>query len=661
MNVLSRAYWTAKGVGFDNVPRRLLQAWRMKTGALRRRLDPALYDDAAYRAATGATAEGQRARWSARSARFFALPDDAALQGVAGDGLWDEWVLKPCRMALAGDYPFFSRWTGRLGWPPNFNLDPMHEIDWPVGEHWTGTTRSGPPRHDIKLVWEASRLTLAYTLARAYRRDRDERWAQALWQMLDAWFEQNPPQLTVAWGCGQETAFRLMAMLTGVMATLNSAHATDARLDAVERFAWQSAKRIEVNINYAISQENNHGVSEALGLWTVGLLFDGFAESQRWRDSGAKHIAAECARQIYDDGSFVQHSMSYHRVMLDDMMWALRLGEVCDAPLPTVVMDRFRRATDWLAQFVDLVSGRVPNYGSNDGANVLPLSCSDYLDYRPTVQAAHVIAHGKRCLEPGPWDEKAMWLCGKLPAGEVAPTERAATWSAPDGGYYVLRGANGWVMTRCCAFADRPHQSDQLHVDLWHRGENVLRDAGSYLYYDDDPKWAHYFHAATAHNTVTFGDADHMTKGPRFLWFHWPKGKGGLVSSARFEGAMTLPNKPGALVERSIDRVGENVYRVTDRVTGGEPVVRWRLMPGHWRHEADGRWSIDVAGEPWVICVTGDAGMRCELIDGWESLYYGEKTMCPVIEVTGAGVVSTWAGPAAAVTRAMAESGGEAD
>ena len=50
----------AKGVGFDNVPRRLLQAWRVKSGVLRKRLDPALYSDEAYREATGIEAGSQR-------------------------------------------------------------------------------------------------------------------------------------------------------------------------------------------------------------------------------------------------------------------------------------------------------------------------------------------------------------------------------------------------------------------------------------------------------------------------------------------------------------------------------------------------------------------------------------------------------------------------
>ena len=375
MNPLMRTFWTAKAVGWDNVPRRLLQAWRIKSKWLLRHTDPANFSEEAFHRQCPATFDEQPARWHERAGRFLPLPDPAVLSSVTNAEQWNEHVTRTCEQALAGEYPFFSRWTGQLGWPPNFNRDPVHGIDWPVGEHWTRTAKSGPPRHDIKLVWESNRFTLAYHLARAYRRDGDERWSEAFWSMFDAWVAQNPPQLSVAWGCGQETAFRLMAMLTGAFATLDSPHATNVRLYTLTRFAWQAAHRIEANINYAIAQENNHALSEAIGLWTVGLLFGEFPKSNHWRSLGRRVLQAECQRQIYDDGSFVQHSLSYHRVMLDDLMWCIRLGEISSEPLPDNILDRFRLAVDWLAEMVDPVSGRVPNYGSNDGANVLPLVC----------------------------------------------------------------------------------------------------------------------------------------------------------------------------------------------------------------------------------------------------------------------------------------------
>ena len=496
MNPIQRAFWTAKSVGWDNVPRRILQSIRLRSGWLRRTTDPARYSESIFQYLSATSPDDQPALWSGVRSRFFPLPSQDDLGAIATQEAWNQFVVTPCQKALSGQYLHFSHWYGELGWPPDFNRDPVHDIQWPVGDHWTQTAKSGPPRDDIKLVWESNRLTLAYMLARDYIRSGDEECSSAFWQLFDAWTMQNPVQQSVAWGCGQEVAFRLMALLTGAVVTLNSPEATPTRLRALALLCWQSARRIQANINYAISQENNHALSEALGLWTVGLLFPDLPESTKWRTLARRVLVRECRRQIYVDGSYVQQSINYHRVMLDDLMWCIRLGEINDTPLPDIVYRQFSRACDWLTEMTDSTSGRVPNYGSNDGANVLPLSCADYLDYRPTVQAANWIAHQRRCFSNGPWDEKLLWLCGGEAVRSAPVSKHKATnWNAPQGGYYLLRGTRSWLMTRCGRFRDRPHQADLLHVDLWCNGENILRDGGSYAYYHADHAWQHYFHS----------------------------------------------------------------------------------------------------------------------------------------------------------------------
>ncbi|MDD4892105.1 MAG: hypothetical protein PHU85_19455, partial [Phycisphaerae bacterium] len=63
MNPLTKLYWTAKAVGWDNLPRRLLQAVRARSGWLRRRLSPSRFSDAAFRGAFSADPAGQRQLW----------------------------------------------------------------------------------------------------------------------------------------------------------------------------------------------------------------------------------------------------------------------------------------------------------------------------------------------------------------------------------------------------------------------------------------------------------------------------------------------------------------------------------------------------------------------------------------------------------------------
>ncbi len=651
MNPITQLWWTAKAVGWDNLPRRVLQMFRTRSGLLRKRLAPELFSEEFFQSECQVGLTEQVQAWGNRALHFFPVPDRECLQRVVDNNLWDQHVTDVCDRALDGQYQFFSHWYGQLGWPPDFNRDPVHNIDWPVGEHWLGTARSGPPRDDIKLVWEASRFTLGYHFARAYRRSGQEKWARAFWEMFDAWIDQNPPQLTVAWGCGQEITFRLMAMLTGAFATLGSPSATPERLCSLSRFAWQAAKRIEININYARSQKNNHAFSEALGLWTVGLLFPEFKRAKKWRDQGRSILATETRRQIYNDGSFVQHSLNYHRVMMDDLLWAIQLGRINDHPLPDIVTDRFALAAVWLQEMFDLDSGRVPNYGSNDGANILPLACCDYLDYRPTVQAASILTDNCPCLPAGPWDEKALWLFGSQPfESPVCPIVRKPEFSAPDGGYYILRAPNSWAMTRCHTYRDRPSQSDMLHVDLWYKGVNVLRDAGSYLYYCPEP-WTHYFHSTAAHNTIEIDSMDQMTKGPRFLWFNWTKSnvvqfesqgeRDATIESCHY-GYCRLPGR--IIHRRRVRRFGD-IYAVEDILASAgsqahQAVMRWRLCAADWQQCSEAKsWQASVAGDKFSIRIACSDEFTCQLVsdsddavtDGWESLYYGRKTQAPTL------------------------------
>ncbi|MFN9364953.1 MAG: heparinase II/III family protein, partial [Planctomycetota bacterium] len=301
MNPLSKIYWIGKGVGWDNVPRRVYQAFASKSGMLQKWTRAEDYR--ANEPIAAASDEALVRSWQEKRQRFLPLAKQQQLRELVPETVWEASVGQTCRDALAGQYPFFSRWQGELGWPPNFNLDPVHHLTWRVGEHCTNTTRSGPPRDDIKLVWEASRFTLAYHLTRHYVYTGDERWAERFWTMFEAWREQNPVNLTVAWGCGQEVAFRLMAILFGTMVTLPSPHCTASRLRDVSLFAWQAGKRIAANIKYALSPDTTHALREAEGLWTVGVLFPELKEAEKWRNQGRRVLEHEVRRQIYEDGS----------------------------------------------------------------------------------------------------------------------------------------------------------------------------------------------------------------------------------------------------------------------------------------------------------------------------------------------------------------------
>ena len=143
------------------------------------------------------------------------------------------------------------------------------------------------------------------------------------------------------------------------------------------------------------------------------------------------------------------------------------------------------------------------------------------------MQAAHFLATGRRLLPTGPWDEDLLWLFG--PAALEADRDehpQPVSTGFEVGGYYTLRRDDSWAMIRCHTYRDRPSHVDPLHLDLWWRGLNILRDCGTYQYYiPGRGDIERYFKSIAGHNTVEIDGRDPIELVSRFLWLPWPKAR----------------------------------------------------------------------------------------------------------------------------------------
>jgi hypothetical protein len=83
-----------------------------------------------------------------------------------------------------------------------------------------------------------------------------------------------------------------------------------------------------------------------------------------------------------------------------------------------------------------------------------------------------------------------------------------------------IYGQDAWAVLRIAQFSSRPSHADQLHLDLWWRGLNIARDAGTYLY-NAAPPWDNSLTTALVHNTVTLDGRDQFTRAGRFLYLDW--------------------------------------------------------------------------------------------------------------------------------------------
>jgi len=439
-------------------------------------------------------------------------------------------AIEEANKLLNGELKFFSHTYHQTGFPPNWHKDPITNYQLPIDLHWSQI--SDDSTADIKFIWEPNRFAFVYTLVRAYAATGDEKYPQAFWQLIQDWADHNPPNTGANWKDGQEIALRLMAWTFGFYAFIHSPSTTNLHISQFTQYLAAQAERIHANIGYAISTRSNHTISEAFGLWMVGLLFPELNDAKKYFALGKRLLEEEVNKQIFPDGSYAMYSLNYHRFILHLYLYAVQLGEINHFPLSTQLKTSISRSINFLSHLIDPTTGHMPIYGSNDGALVLPLNNCDFTDYRPLLQLGSIITTGQPMFEPGAWDEDVFWLCGEELTAKSAKKEQVFLSalselrgkSFPNGGTYILHNTNSRAILRCTDFTSRPSHADQLHMDLWMGAHNIAIDAGTYLY-SGEGIWRNGLARTSAHNTVTVDGKDQMTLVSRFTWTNWAKGK----------------------------------------------------------------------------------------------------------------------------------------
>jgi len=552
---------------------------------------------------------------------------------------------------LNGEIKFFSHEYQQMGFPPNWHIDPTSGIELNSTKHWSQISDDNviarralvlpdeaisSQRHtDIKFIWEANRFGMVYTLVRAYAVTNDEKYPQAFWQLIQDWAEHNPPNTGANWKDGQEIALRLMAWTFGFYAFINSPSTTPEQISQFTQLVAAQAERIYKNIGYAISTRSNHTISEAFGLWMVGLLFPELKESEKYFSLGKRLLEEETAKQIFLDGSYAMYSINYHRFILHIYLYAIRLGEINQLPFTNYIKTSISNSINYLSNLIDPSTGQMPVYGSNDGALVLPLNNCDFTDYRPLLQLGSVITTGKRMFEEGEWDEDVFWLCGGgFTAKDSKKEERGnkPSVSFPDGGTYIIRSTNSRTIIRCTDYRSRPSHADQLHLDLWIHGHNIACDAGTYLY-SGEGIWRNGLAHTSAHNTVTVDGKEQMSMASRFTWTDWAKGKvlqhNENLWQGEHDGYKPVRHK------RTVMALEGDRWLVIDNLDSSEShqyTLHWLLSDApftenknsiHLKYESS-TYKIQTGlleGEAKFSTVRADPNST----HGWRSRYYGHK------------------------------------
>jgi len=185
-------------------------------------------------------------------------------------------------------------------------------------------------------------------------------------------------------------------------------------------------------------------------------------------------------------------------------------------------------------------------------------------------------------------------------------------------------GKDSWGMIRFPMYRFRPGHNDVFHFDLWFRGENICRDAGSYSYNPEKASDRAFFESVKAHNTVGFDTCEQMPRLGRFMLGQWIRADHvGAIEQAN-DGSQhwtgSYRDYRGNRHQRKITWKEDN-WIIEDNLTGtfDKAEIVYRLVRDTYQIEGNSvtaSWGrIDILGSDCEVTMT----------EGLESLYYWQK------------------------------------
>lgn len=429
---------------------------------------------------------------------------------------------------LKSKFKYFSDKTFEFkGW----NYSPKTEKYASKDKHWSKISDLNSEFGDIKWIWELNRFSFSYDLARMYIYTEESIYVEKFWELFDDFVKENPLEIGANYKCSQEMSFRTNAWLFALYHFINHPASTDERVLNMIKCISHYGDHIHKHINFSVEAvKNNHSISEATTLTVIGNTLDFLPNSAKLFNTGNKVLEKEISWQIKNDGTFIQHSHNYHRLVLQNLSWHFVSMFSVNKSISKKILSKTNKSINYFKNIIT-EHGEVPNYGMNDGSYIMPLTERHYNDYRPVLQCVNYQLNNSLLFKDENVNETLLLLNSTVDVSNVKIEKYVPSTFVlnKDGGYHTISYGKFKVHVKSKTYKERPAQADMNHIDIWYDNQCLFGDAGTYSYNDTDSV-LNYFNGTSSHNTVLINNENQMIKGSRFIWFNWSESKEPVVT-----------------------------------------------------------------------------------------------------------------------------------
>lgn len=439
----------------------------------------------------------------------------------------------------------------------NWNYSFFDDYLWPFKKSDDIDIRPKSKIIDVKYVWEFNRLQFLEYLGFGYFITKDDKYAIEFKNLILDWIKNNPPLYGINWSNGLEISIRLTSWIFTLYFFKDSKIINENEFfRIIFTSMYQHAYFLKF---FHIKRSFNHTIGELFGVYLFCRIFNEIKPFKKWEEKFFKKFKAQISLQTRSDGVNIEHSVNYHRFVLEYFSLFLLLNPQ-DLKVEKGIIEKMYEFLFYLIK----PNGFFPKIGDQDDGKILLLNHFQKNPFKSLLNLGLILF--KR--------EDFKFLFNKISISSLLltgmegleifeflpskkPIENIKIFEAS--GYYLLK--NGWDNKANYLFIDygrfgplnSPHSHSNITNFIFsHKGKDIIIDSGTYTY---NKSWIerNFFRSSIAHNVLTI---DQKNQAKIINWFYWenkPKIKRkSVVADDKISLECLHNGYPGFLVKRKI-------------------------------------------------------------------------------------------------------------